>query len=256
MTDIILHYKPTIFKLEFKNALDMKSKLLTGTLQLECNTIIQSHIDSCPGGWCPLTYPSHYNFIEQVLPWLQNNTARLKCLKMHKGFKKLYNQTESKQVNIVWHVRTGDLSLHTDISYFNNILNSLVGIFGIKLLHLVFESQHPLPSLKATFPRAIFNIAKNITSTVCNFLTCDVFISSGSTMAAVLAFTQPLHPIIVEEKRKEVNWASFGPQNEIRQPHMFPKTMALHVFNNSVGDPSANFSKILRAVMYKKLGWK
>ena len=85
MTDINLQYKPKIFNLEFKDALDMKMKLLAGIIQLECNTVIQSSIDSCPGGWCPLTYPSHYNFIEQVSPWLKKNTAKLKCSKMHLG---------------------------------------------------------------------------------------------------------------------------------------------------------------------------
>ena len=85
MTDIILQYQPNIFDLEFKDALSLKSKILAGTMQLQCNTIIRSNIDSCPGGWCPLTYPSHYNFIEQVSPWLQKNTAIQKCVKMNRG---------------------------------------------------------------------------------------------------------------------------------------------------------------------------
>jgi len=173
-----------------------------------------------------------------------------------------HNLSGLKRVNIVWHVRTGDISLHNNVMYYNNFFSLLVGIFGIKrrkvkrLLNVVFESQHPIPFLNSSFPHATFNVAHNITSTVCNFLTSDVFISSGSSMSAVLAFAKPLHPIILEERRKEINWEHFIAQSSIQQPHMFTKEMSLHVVNGTVMDPTnTNFTRLLRNVMLKKLGW-
>ena len=164
---------------------------------LKCNTAIETDIYSCDGAWCLLKYPEH-KFLKEVIWVLRNNTAREKCLQM-----KTHKQTKKfRTVNIVWHIRTGDLCLRcNDINYYYKlfeIIQKAVGLTTSDIGHrmnLMFESQGSIAHIEKAFPNATFLVKAPLVSSVCNFLTSDIFISSGSSLSTVAAFTPPFSPL-------------------------------------------------------------
>ena len=88
-----------------------------------------------------------------------------------------YNSSTSKAeiaLNVVWHIRTGDVKLHAEPSYFHTVLKYLKLALSSSpstsdnstgnstspnyRLQLVFESQERVDFLENMFPDAIFNI--------------------------------------------------------------------------------------------------
>lgn len=194
-------------EMTFQEVLEFKNSLQNGTARLPCNTIIRSYINSCDNRWCTLVAPI-YPFLRNAAPYLRNNSARSTCLQWQKGF----TDCHSPMVNVVWHVRTGDIQLHKKESYYDKVADNLLAGLAAsrkdigKSVNLVFESQLALPSLVKKFPHARFHIGQDIMDTVCTFLSSDVFVSSGSSFVTVLAFAPPHRPVVFEEVRKEIDW--------------------------------------------------
>jgi len=266
LSSIFARYGPLTEKyLTFPEVLEFKKALLAGTERLPCRTIIRSYIESCDGGWCPVVYPEH-NFVKNVNWILRNNSAKQYCHQSNLGFPMKSESKETskevqkkkKSINVVWHVRTGDLALHRNVIYYDVLLRTLLD--GIEMtrkdighkLQLVFESQEKVPFLENEFPAARFNIGKDIFSSVCTFLTSDIFISSGSTFAVVLGFAQqPRHPIIFEEVRKEVIWGDFSKKHTLRQRHIFTKDDAILLDEGKPLMRKEDVQRLLKTVLYK-----
>jgi hypothetical protein len=115
-----------------------------------------------------------------------------------------------------------------DINYFSTMLKNLLFVLSAnesdigKKVHIAFESQHSVTFLEKLIPNAKFNVGRDIMDTVCSFLTSDIFISSGSTFALVLAFAPRNKPIIFEELRKEKILDEIRRENKgFKQHHIF-----------------------------------
>lgn len=110
-------------------------------------------------------------------------------------------------VKIVWHVRTGDICLHCgDESYFDRVHKMLEESLAGHKYKIFFEAQDQVDFLKVDFPTAQYNIESSLTETICNFITADILITSGSSLAPLVAAIggMPWKPIIFEEKQKEL----------------------------------------------------
>ena len=83
-------------------------------------------------------------------------------------------------LNVVWHIRTGDVKLHAEPTYFHTVMKHLQLALAPTSsssqsspsgnvtspnyrLQLVFESQERIEFLENMFPNATFNIGKLIT---------------------------------------------------------------------------------------------
>mmetsp|Transcript_35 Transcript_35/g.62 ORF Transcript_35/g.62 Transcript_35/m.62 type:complete len:365 (+) Transcript_35:47-1141(+) len=206
--------------LSFSKALELKGSLLDGTGQLPCNTTIRSDINSCQGQWCPVMLPE-FDFIKNVASIIKNNRAKSTCIVFGRGFGP---SCKSAAINVVWHIRTGDIDLHKeDSNYFNTLLTNLLFVLSANesdigsRIHLAFETQLSVPFLERLVPAAKFHVGRDILDTVCSFMTSDIFISSGSSFALVLAFSKRNQPIIFEEVRKEA----------LKQRHIFREEHAI-----------------------------
>jgi len=237
--------------MSFPDLVELNKGLRNSSLRLHCRTLIRSDVGSCNGGWCPVVYPGH-NFVNEVSWLLRNNSAKSYCLESKLGFP-IKSLKQPNKLNVVWHIRTGDIALYNNkVLYYDTLLRTLLDSTEMKRkdigqrLQLVFESQEKVPFLESEFPTARFNIGKDIFSSICTFLTSDIFISCGSTFALVLAFAQqPHHPIIFEEVRKETYLGSYSREHTVRQRHIFTKDVAVLL---EEGKPIMRIEEVKRLV--------
>lgn len=191
------------FYLTFDGVIDVRKNLQSGKAyrNLHCNTFIESFIMSCNDKWCLDSHP--FDFFSDISWILRNNTARLQCQSEIQP----PEDNESNAVNIVWHIRTGDICLHcNDIEYFQSTWSLVSNAVGNNSgnVNLAFHSQSDVPWLKPFFPQATFSINSTLLYTVCSFFTSDIFITSGSALGSITAFAPPWFPVVFEEKRKNV----------------------------------------------------
>eukprot|EP01041_Mallomonas_annulata_P002683 gene2684-5279_t len=130
----------------------------------------------------------------------------------HKSIKNIFiNQNNiKKEIIIVIHIRNGDICVNcNNVQHFKLIITQLKISLQGRLHKIIFESQEPLPLLEKAFPRAIFHANTPLLRTICTFLTADILIATGSSFPAMIAaFGLPLHPIVIEEERKEMQYNS------------------------------------------------
>jgi hypothetical protein len=229
--------------LSFRQVHSLHEEIVNGSRKSACNVLYTSGLYSCPGvrdGWCDFL-PS-YDSLKSTLWKLRRNHARQKCFERGLGFK------ASSTVNIVWHVRAGDICLHCDPQYYTSLYARLMTAAPELLAanQLAFESQGTIDFLRNhdTFRSAMFFSKSSVVESVCRFLTSDILITSGSSLPAfVAAFAPPWSPIVLEERRKE---ASVGSK------------MAHHFFNEDEavlledGQPlltDSEFSAVLDSVL-------
>jgi hypothetical protein len=234
-------------KLNFSQVLSLHHEIVNGSHKSACNILYLSDIYSCPGvefGWCDFL-PS-YESLKSVIWKLRHNNAKQKCLDRGLGFK------ISSTINIVWHVRVGDICLRCDDpNYFISLYSTLMNASPLFSSHqLVFESQGAVVSLEKheIFKRSIFYSNSSLVETICRFLTADVVITSGSSLLPfVAAFAPPWSPIILEERRKE---ASVG--REIPH-HFFNADEAILLEDGRPLLPDDEFSAVLESILREKL---
>lgn len=194
-----------------------------------CKALETPDMYSCRG-WChnvanvPILTPA-------LLALTRKSHAREKCSKKHP-------LPKSDGLNIVIHVRNGDICLHChDVAYMKNILS----IFSPIRTRIFFESEKHLPEFERAFPKAFFNHTKNILEAICLMANADVLVTTGSSFPAmVAAFVEGL--VVFEEVRKEVATARHAPQ------HFFGKEDAVLLVNGIV----QNFDTLER-LLWKKV---
>ena len=164
---------------------------------LPCHSVISSPIDSCHGGkWCTWIAGPGHHFVTNVRPYLtRNHTARNNCINKQLGNLSFYhslvphltlkpkigfdvcsstNSLPDVVLNVVWHIRTGDVKLHAEPTYFHTVMKHLQLALAPTSsasesssgnltspsyrLQLVFESQERIEFLENMFPNATFNI--------------------------------------------------------------------------------------------------
>jgi hypothetical protein len=115
---------------------------------------------------------------------------------------------DSAAINILWHVRTGDICLHCrgGEQYYPPLINKLKHILdGIAPYNFTFLMQKTMDYVPHLL-RAGHSVQINTTlmDSICSMLTSDILITSGSSFPATVSlFALPWEPVVLEERRKE-----------------------------------------------------
>eukprot|EP01036_Dinobryon_divergens_P022139 gene22139-30375_t len=165
--------------------------------RLPCHSVVRVTMYDCNGTWCPFVVKE----IHEVKWILKHNFFVSHCAKNKIGFKR-----ERGRVNVLWHVRSGDLCIRCkDPRYFDALLQQIGSALQSRantVLHI--ESAWNLSELVEHYGgRSLFFINRPIIETVCRMLTADILITSGSSLAYVAAISKGQLPLIMEEMRKE-----------------------------------------------------
>lgn len=210
---------------------------------IPCHTLLHVSIEDCPGNWCFFTSAEYSKIFPKIVWGLRKARAASKCTDA--GFSMTEGSSE-KPVNVLVHVRTGDICVKCSVEYFSKILLLLNKYFGSKYrLHIETPSD-----LKDDIDELFrLNDAKVIVGapliqTVCRMLTTDVLIATGSSLAFTIGlFGQPWHPLIFEEVRKDIG------------DHFFAKDVAIHLHDGipvhseqEIVDITENFLQIKSGV--------
>jgi len=233
--------------ISFTEVQTLKKDLLSGKSQLQCNTVLQSDIQSCNGRWCPTE--STYPFVDSVKWELRNNHASEMCMNQKNGF------TPSDTINVMWHIRNGDICLHcNEVNYIRKIYDRILQLFDFSdfdvgsRINFFFTASNDLPEYKQAFPNFHFSTEKTpLLQTLCDITSSDIFISSGSSIVVVGAFFPPGHPLIIEEERKNLHREIF------KQRHIFTENQALLMFNGDFSLPFSEVKSLVRSTLDKKL---
>jgi hypothetical protein len=166
-----------------------------------CSVYYSSDIYSC-GYWCSLG--KEYKAIKHIRGYLQEHgqIAKSKCIEQG------YRNFDTEVIQIVWHVRGGDLCLHCDTNYQRKLYEAILPVLVRRNItwNITIESQGDLSWVKkdAMFSQFYLTSHSTLMATLCRFLTANILITSGSTLPLVIAaYAQPWSPIILEECRKE-----------------------------------------------------
>lgn len=218
-------------RITVREVLDIKERIeQSGNRTRYCNSVIFPNSFSC-GGRCVYTNMSQalnmtwsHHLLKHVEPELRNNNASEVCKQGR----------PSKKVNLVWHVRSGDICLKCkNATYYSSLISMIQHAAGIssKQLQVTFVTQEPVKMLETAFPRAAFHTGTSMISSVCDIISSDIFVTTGSSLAVVAAFA-PQPPIILEERRKEAKRTDLG-----RLHHIFPQDDP-HVITMEDGVPT------------------
>lgn len=243
MTFVEENFKPLRrFSMSFDEIIRFRKQLEKGSATLQCGSIISSDIYSCKGQWCPMVR-SDFDFMQNIASIIQRKSVRDICIQQRNGF----YECDRNVVNIVWHVRRGDINIHEDMSYYDTVANNLLRSLSAERndlgnrIRLHFELQQPDQQLEKLFPNATSFVDEDIFKSVCRFLTTDIFISSGSSFAIVLAFSKSSKPIIFDEVRKEITLFNAS----VARTHLFSSHRAVLLVN---GKPLLEEFKVRKSI--------
>ena len=166
---------------------------------LPCGSGIRTSIYSC-GFWCPLSLSHFVEIIAQPV------IAEL-IEARHPSLNERISPLRIDRLNIVWHVRTGDICLRcSDTVFFNNVKAFL------RIVTLNVPSQNIIVHQRDERISAIFNASrdtilyadKNPENAVKLFLNADILVVTGSSFPAMVAWLTPLHqPLVLLSEKKE-----------------------------------------------------
>ena len=199
---------------------------------VKCNTIIESYVGSCAGSDCTMA-ASKYHFIDSV-KWVLRGSSNVRrnCEKKDLGF-----NANDKKINVMWHIRSGDLCLHCrDPNYITEVYDYLLELIGLKkedatkFMNVFIESSHDLSELsRNAVGKHIQFTQHRLEESICKFITSDVYIGSGSSLSSVLAFAEQNSPIIIEDRRKILKRWGDKELLQFEQNYFFSQTDAIHI---------------------------
>lgn len=252
MRELMTRYKPRKHTVSYDQALEMFNK----STSTPCNTLIISDITSCGMLWCHAV--RQFDSLRETVWILRNNSAQRICAEWRKN--QLYmrdaehigrNFDDPTAVRIVWHVRTGDLCLHcNDTSYFSRVDHLIRRAVNGYKFTVTFESQQRVPWLESQFPHYTMRVNSSLFDTVCDFISSDILITSGSSLAPLIAAAggTPWHPIVFEEMIKDQ-----GLPGTVTH-HFFAHDDAI-LLNNSVPYlPINNIVTAVQSILHEKFG--
>eukprot|EP01036_Dinobryon_divergens_P033563 gene33563-43375_t len=209
---------------------------------------VRVNMYDCSGTWCSFLLKE----IHEVKWILRNNSFASYCAKNKVGFKR-----ERGRVNVLWHVRSGDLCIRCkDTGYFDSLLQLIRTAVQSKaqtLLH--FESASNLSEIMEHYgSHASFFINRPIIESVCRMMTSDILVTSGSSLAYVAAISKTQLPLIMEEMRKEAQpqfHDTFGGSDSIPESlrHVFNEDEAVLLINGRPIIPEWKFNHRLIATL-------
>ena len=160
--------------LAYHQVIRWHAELLAGNASLPCNAMFTSDISSCKG-WCTRKV-DNYDALEDVQLILRGGRLRSKCRARGLGFQ----HDPQGPVQLVFHVRTGDICLFCRTSYFVSVFAQIKAALGDRPVHVTFESQTPLRFRDSAiqeeplFAGATFAVNASLLATVCDFVTADI----------------------------------------------------------------------------------
>lgn len=195
--------------------------------ELKCDIMLKiDNYDSCNDRWCSYFYSEdvekillpilRYQFNNNVInPYdiLNNNNLR--------SHRCSFNKTPLRLnvVNIVWHMRSGDICLQCDNPiYYINIYKKIVEALYISNKISSSNSiipHHNIVVHEKSFQGKVNMLFKNIPNVtsynvdrfkdiICVFINTDILISTGSSASLVLSyFTPHLKPLLIQDERHQ-----------------------------------------------------
>jgi hypothetical protein len=212
-----------------------------------CNTMqVLDVYDSCQS-WCPFFFSGE---MQTVLKPLLRKSLRNKstCFKQHGRFNHVLNHT---QLNIVWHIRSGDVCHHCDQGrYYTGIYEFIISSFTNSSLPIpkhqnvvVHQSQFSpnIPTLFADVPFLVPFSPDNLTDVICTFLNADVLIATGSSLPSMIAwFTDEQQPLLFEDVRYD------AVAQKARYMHGNVQQDSIHMHDGAIyGNTSADLIRAL-----------
>jgi hypothetical protein len=177
-----------------------------------CNKVFVTTVDSCPG-WCSHHVPDGMKTIQwQLRHWAMNSVchnAWEQSVGPARGTIASRAVLHNEALNVAWHVRTGDITLHTldktGRPYYENVANfvsdALVGC-RVNMVVLTQDRANASAFLEKIIPEAQYP-KLNISDTYCAIMSSDLFISMGSSYGDLAAmFSQPYRPVVMQETEK------------------------------------------------------
>ena len=176
-------------------------RLTTKNTDFPCSVYYSSDINSC-GKWCFAF--NDFKGKKYIRGFLQRKGIVAKSNCVQKG----YHNFDEDVIQIVWHVRQGDICLHCTTSYQTKLYQQLLPSLKKRNIpwNITFESQGDLSFIKKdpVLNKSYFIDKSTLVSTICRFLTSNILITSGSSLPTVIAaYSELWNPIIIEEHRKE-----------------------------------------------------
>jgi hypothetical protein len=145
-----------------------------------------------------------------------------------------------KKVNIVWHMRVGDLCLKCDsveyyVKVFGFIYEALNGTdFDNIFMFQNIDAFNHTKALLAAIPHSRIYTSTQVEDAVCMLLRTDILVSTGSSFPnSVSIFSPPQRPILFSEVSKE--WAMAGPEpHGFWSPWYYTHQTAVKMINGTV----------------------
>jgi len=195
-----------VWQVSLYQVFQMHARLLAGDWELPCGAVYTSEINSCQG-WCTRKL-ERYTALEDVQWTKRGHRVRQKCHAAGLGFPE-----QRSAVQVVWHVRNGDICLLCRADYYTELHAQLRTALGQRPMAITFESQRPIqfntePQLRnlPQFEGATYNSNATLLASICTFLTADVLITTGSSLPVhVASFGDPWQPVLFEERVKGGN---------------------------------------------------
>lgn len=200
------HYNPIESPIGYhKEYLDYMDSTRDYIVETPCNQLkIIDAYDSC-NGWCPFAASEEMQaFVKPLL--------RVTLQKSSSCFHAPEFPLVKNELNLLWHVRSGDVCPHCDsIEYYNEIYSFILGMLsisgqsGITIRNIVAHTVDFTPRVDYLFqwiPNVIHFTTSNMTGVVCTFLNTDVLIATGSSFPSlVLWFSNQMQPVLMEDIR-------------------------------------------------------
>jgi hypothetical protein len=141
-------------------------------------------------------------------------------------------------VNVVWHLRTGDICLKCgDSDYFGKITRFIEdGLNKTVEAKHVMTYQHRddnrIKDVSSVMHADVFT-SSVIEDVVCLFLRADILVTTGSSFPTAIAqFTRPFQPIVFVEINKDYAQETLKP--DIRDPYLMSGSSTFRMENGDV----------------------
>jgi hypothetical protein len=174
-----------------------------------CNSLVHMSY-SCfgPADWCTWYISSNVQYISK--PIIDDSIRRI-------ANHPLVEPLNRSVLNIIWHMRTGDICLHcTNASKFERVHRFIETLLGPELANrtrtiVVHKADDRIPELFKNIPNVFMYTNKDERNAIRLFRQTDILITTGSTFPNSVALFTPLHrPVVFQTLDKDAETVAQG----------------------------------------------
>lgn len=175
----------------------------------QCNSLV--HLSTgCfgPGNWCTWYIGSNIQMLTK--PVVDDSIRRIPS-------HPLIEPLDRKVLNIVWHMRTGDICLHcTNASKFEKVHKFIESVLGPDLANrtrtiVVHMADKRIPELFKNIPNTIMYTNREERNAIRLFRQTDILVTTGSSFPNSVSIFTPLHrPVVFQTLDKDAETAEHG----------------------------------------------